>query len=254
MPLLSLPDDVLLYIFKYLGFDDILISLSTNKKFRLSLFNRIRKRILDKDMSIKFVMDYEYREQVLTSLHEKNSLNVLCLRFNNLMFGRISPHTPLVRDNFKVVRNLNTLNLMDVYNKHYFFDDLLKISNIKTLLLSCDIDSKSELINNLSLLHTRKITTIIIEGEGGGYANSHETEILMCEKNKITQFFLGNGYDVRKSIIQQINNICQNDICVYTSPENYLKEGVKRLMDRWNSNLEEYYNIDINWDILDEEM
>ena len=99
-----------------------------------------------------------------------------------------------IKEYFHLIGNLNTLNIRHLYDKYFFINDILKLFNIKTLILTCNSSNKKELIDNLDYLHNqRNIQTIIIEEFRESYYRDY-SEILICKKNCINQF-VGSSYN-----------------------------------------------------------
>jgi hypothetical protein len=195
-----LPEDIIYgNICLYLNFDQNIILLSCCKFLRNTYFFKLVKLKLNYKDSMLFIVNIDYYNNILNKIYTKNMFKYLCLTLSysnktiNLENNLILDNLSLIKENFHVICNLNTLNMRFVYNKYFFINELLNIFNIQTLILTCDISEKEELINNLDYLHIyRRIKTIIIEELKD--CENDIREILICEKDNINQF-VGTKYN-----------------------------------------------------------
>ena len=212
--LISLPEDLFEYVNSYLIFKQRVSLLSCSKYLRKHYFNKIVKLRLNYFDSMSFILNYRYHNFILKKVYKRNNICLNLSYLNNIK--KIS----LIKKCFHKISNLNTLNIRLVYNKYFFIDDLLKLFNIKTLILTCNSTDKKVLFNNLNYLHNhRNINTIIIEEfiENNIYQYHHK-EILISEKNCIKQFIgqLYNDYEKEKNFqynsIDNYLNSCDNNL------------------------------------------
>ena len=212
LSLTYLPEDIINgNIRLYLKFDHYVTLLSCCKYLRKTYFSKLVKIRLNCYDSTSFILNDNYYNRILNKIYKKNTYKYLCL---NLSYLKSQYKLSNIKEYFHLIGNLNTLNIRKLYNKYFFINDLLKLFNIQTLILTCNSSNKKELIDNLDYFHSqRKIKTIIIEE----FVNSHYEdygEILICEKDCINQF-IGQSY----------KNYDKSKTFNYTSPEKYFTTG-----------------------------
>lgn len=204
LSLAFLPEDIINgNIRLYLKFDHYVTLLSCCKYLRKTYFFKLVKVKLNCYDSISFIRYDNYYNRILNKIYKKNTCKYLCLNLsylNNKSNKKFAMRNlSNIKECFHLIGNLNTLNIRNLYNKYFFINDLLKLFNIQTLILTCNNSNKKELIDNLDYLHNqRNIKTIIIEEFRESYYQDY-SEILICEKNCINQF-IGKTYnDYNKS-------------------------------------------------------
>ena len=223
LSLAFLPEDIINgNIRLYLKFDHYVALLSCCKYLRKTYFFKLVKVRLNCYDSMSFILYDNYYNRILNKIYKKNTCKYLCLNLsylNNNSNKRLTMRNlSNIKENFHLIGNLNTLNIRNLYNKYFFINDLLKLLNVQTLLLTCNSSNKKELIDNLDCLHNqRNIKTIIIEEFRESYYQDY-SEILICEKNCINQF-IGKSY----------NDYNKSETFNYISYKTYLTTGHKNL-------------------------
>ena len=248
---LSLPEELFYYINSYLKLDKKKLLLSSSKDLRKRYFYKCFKLKLNCKDSIRFITDNKYRDYIFT---KNGSFNNVCLNFSGLIKRiRDRREMSLFLDNLKhkdifKLFHINTLNLRIIFEKCFSNYDLLKLFNIKTLIITCHPSFKEGLLNKIDFMHNeRNIKNIIIE-ELQDYDDLNDLilkEILICEKNSIKQY-IGKSYN---NYYEKYNE--------YKSVKKYLsknKVGYKELefyygpMDEYDNNLFEENFEDSNID------
>ena len=188
-----LPEDIILHnLILYLNFDSCVDFLTCCKNFKKKYMYLLLKFKLNKKDSLSFIVNYSYKNYILNKIYEKNTFKYLCLNLSNIKISKKKFHN---------LCNLNTLKVGLSYNKYYSIDDLLKLYNIKTLIISCinEYFYMKDIIKNLAYLHNeRKISTIIIEEFTENYIYD-EKHILICEKDCIKMYYAKSYNDINKS-------------------------------------------------------
>jgi len=206
--IILLPEDIILHnLILYLNFDSCVDFLTCCKNFKKKYMYLLLKLKLNKKDSLSFIVNYSYKNYILNKIYEKNTFKYLCLNLSDLKISKKKFHN---------LCNLNTLKVGLSYNKYYFIDDILKLYNIKTLIISCisEYFYMKDIIENLTYLHDdRKISTIIIEEFTKNYIYD-EKQILICEKDCI-KMYNAKSY----------NNINKSQYPIMFSKEKYLNNG-----------------------------
>ena len=242
--LILLPENIIEYIYSYLTFKQRISLLSCSKYLRRYHLKKIIKHRLNYTDSMLFILSDTYHHSILKEIYKKNiCLNLsdvyLKISLNNelkskkkyfiqlrnpksinlRLISKVSFNNELknifTKVCFNKLCNTNTINLKFAYNKNININDLLKLFNIQTLILTLDNNTdKKELIENLEYLHNKNnIKTIIIEVT----RENDYTEILICHKDCIEQF-IGESYQAyekevsnKYDSIEEYLSLCNED-------------------------------------------
>jgi hypothetical protein len=125
---------------------------------------------------------------------------------------------------------INTLNIRNIYDKYFSMDDLLKLTNIEKLIVTCKSSDKEVLLNNLYFLHNEaNIKTIIIEEfvdyfyDDNRYNKKILKEILICTKDCIQQF-IGTSYSKyyeNNFQYKSVNDYLNTERAIYSKKSNF---------------------------------
>lgn len=249
-----LPADIFLYMISFLELEKKTLIFLSKDLMRKYFYKCFKLKLNCKD-SIRFITDNKYRDYIFT---KNGSFNNVCLNFSGLIKRiRNRREMSLFLDNLKhkdIIKlcNINTLNLRIIFEKCFSNNDLLKLENIKTLIITCHSSFKVGLLNEIDLMHNeRNIKNIIIE-ELQDYDDNDLSlkEILICKKNSIKQY-IGKSYN---NYYEKYNE--------YKSIKKYLTKnqvGYKELefyygpMDDYDNNLfeENFDSFDIDFGTLE---